>query len=124
MKAIGASRRQIARIYRRTTLILGGIGAVLGVVVANVLTAYFANPSYGLNAGSHIDPAILIASVVVGLLGPPLAALPAIRRASRLPVHEARRPPARRWAARVVWTRCCVTSRSCSAADRSDCTRT
>ena len=43
MKAIGASRRQIARIYRRTTLILGGIGAicgaVLGVVLANVLTA-------------------------------------------------------------------------------------
>ena len=43
MKAIGASRRQIARIYRRTTLILGGIGAicgaVLGVVLANVLKA-------------------------------------------------------------------------------------
>ena len=43
MKAIGASRRQIARIYRRTALILGGIGAicgaVLGVVLANVLKA-------------------------------------------------------------------------------------
>ena len=41
MKAIGASRRQIARIYRRTTLLLGGlgaiVGAILGVVLANVL---------------------------------------------------------------------------------------
>jgi putative ABC transport system permease protein len=92
MKAIGATRRQIARIYRRTALILGALGAIfgalLGVVLANVLTRYFANLFYGLNAGWHVDPAILIASILVGLLGPPLAALPAIRRAARLPVHE------------------------------------
>ena len=95
MKAIGATRRQIARVYRRTTLILGALGAisgvVLGVALANVLTGYFANLFYGLNAGWHVDPAILLASVIVGVLGPPLAALPAIRRAARLPVYDALR---------------------------------
>ena len=93
MKAIGGSRRQIARIYRRTALMLGALGAIagvaLGIVLSNVLTGYFASLFYGLDAGFHVAPAVLLASVVVGLLGPPLAALPAIRRAARLPVREA-----------------------------------
>jgi putative ABC transport system permease protein len=93
MKAIGGSRRQIARIYRRTALMLGALGGLagvaLGVVIANVLTGYFASLFYGIHAGWHVAPAVLVVSVVVGVLGPPLAALPAIRRAARLPVHEA-----------------------------------
>jgi putative ABC transport system permease protein len=93
MKAIGGSRRQIARIYRRTALMLGALGGlagvVLGVVIANVLTGYFASLFYGIHAGWHVAPAVLVVSVLVGVLGPPLAALPAIRRAARLPVHEA-----------------------------------
>jgi putative ABC transport system permease protein len=93
MKAIGGSRRQIARIYRRTALMLGAlgglVGVVLGVVLANVLTGFFASLFYGVDAGFHVDPSVLLASLVVGLVGPPLAAIPATRRASRLPVSEA-----------------------------------
>jgi putative ABC transport system permease protein len=95
MKAIGASRRDIARIYRRTALIFGGLaavlGAVLGLVLANVLTNYFGRHFYGIDAGFHLMPAVVLASLLVGVCGPPLAAWPAIRRASRLPLSEALR---------------------------------
>jgi putative ABC transport system permease protein len=93
MKAIGGSRRQIARIYRRTALMLGALGGAagvaLGVVLANILTGFFASLFYGVDAGFHVDPSVLVASLVVGVVGPPLAAMPAIRRASRLPVAQA-----------------------------------
>jgi putative ABC transport system permease protein len=93
MKAIGASRRQIARIYRRTALMLGALGGlagvVLGLVLANVLTGFFASLFYGVDAGFHVVVPVLVASLLVGVVGPPLAALPAIRRAARLPVREA-----------------------------------
>ena len=93
MKAVGGSRRQIARIYRRTALLLGLLGAalgvVLGVVLANVIVDYFGSTFFGIETGVHVDAGVLVASIVVGLIGPPLAAAPAIRRASRLPVHEA-----------------------------------
>jgi putative ABC transport system permease protein len=93
MKAIGGSRRQIAAIYRRTALMLGAlgglVGVVLGVVLANLLTGYFASLFFGVSAGFHVQVPVLVASFVVGLIGPPLAALPAIRRAARLPVREA-----------------------------------
>jgi putative ABC transport system permease protein len=93
MKAIGGSRRQIARIYRRTALLLGALGAalgvVLGVLLANVIVGYFGTAFFGIDAGVHVDGGVLLASIVVGLVGPPLAAWPAIRRAARLPVREA-----------------------------------
>ena len=93
MKAVGARRRDIRRIYLRTALLLGGIGAVLGVglgiVLANALVKYFAALGFGIDAGFGVSVPILVASVIVGLAGPPLAALPAIRRATRLPLNEA-----------------------------------
>jgi putative ABC transport system permease protein len=93
MKAIGGSRRQIARIYRRTALMLGALGGVLGValgvVLANVLTGFFASLFYGVDAGFRVEGPVLVASLAVAVIGPPLAAWPAIRRASRLPVREA-----------------------------------
>lgn len=93
MKAIGARRRDIARVYRRTALLLGGIGAVvglvLGVALSNAVTSFFGSSFYGISPAFGVDVPILVASLVVGLLGPPLAAIPAIRRASRLPVREA-----------------------------------
>lgn len=93
MKAIGATRKQVSRVYRRTALLLGLLGAVLGValgvVLANLVTSYFASSFYGIDPAMRVDWVILAASLVVGLVGPPLAATPAIRRASRLPVREA-----------------------------------
>lgn len=93
MKAIGGRRRQIAAVYVKTAMLLGAIGSiagiVLGLVVANLLTHYFGTHFYGVNVGIGADPLIILASLLVGLLGPPLAALPAIRRATRVPVRDA-----------------------------------
>jgi putative ABC transport system permease protein len=93
MKAIGATRRQIKRIYRRTALLLGALGAVLGtglgILLANVVVSFFGSRFYGISAGFHVDGTLLAVSLVVGLIAPALAAIPAIRRASRLPLAEA-----------------------------------
>jgi putative ABC transport system permease protein len=93
MKAIGGRRRQIAAVYLRTALLLGAIGTVagivLGLVVANLLTRYFGSHIYGVNVGIGAAPLVILASLAVGLFGPPLAALPAIRRATRVPIREA-----------------------------------
>jgi putative ABC transport system permease protein len=93
MKAIGGRRRQVAAVYVKTALLLGGLGTVAGIVIglvlANLLTRYFGSHFYGIGVGIGADPLVILASALVGLLGPPLAAVPAIRRATRVPVREA-----------------------------------
>ena len=94
MKAIGGTRRQIRRVYHRTALLLGAAGSVLGVglgllianadrAVASELATSRSTPPFGV-VGS-----VVAASVVIGLLAPPLAALVAVRAASGIPVREA-----------------------------------
>ena len=93
MKAVGGRRRQIAAVYLKTALLLGALGTVagivLGIVLANVLTRYFGSTLFAVSVGFGVDWPILLASALVGLLAPPLAALPAIRRAVRVPLREA-----------------------------------
>jgi putative ABC transport system permease protein len=93
MKAIGARRRDIRRLYLRTALVLGALGAtagvLLGVVLANLLTRYFASMFFGIDAGVGVSVPVVAASLLLGVAGPPLAALPAVRRAARLPLVEA-----------------------------------
>jgi putative ABC transport system permease protein len=93
MKAVGGRRRQIAAVYLRTVLLLGALGTVagiaLGLVIANLLTRYFGSTFYGVGAGIGADPLVILASAAVGLLGPVLAALPAIHRATGVPVRQA-----------------------------------
>ena len=93
MKAVGGRRRQIAAVYLKTAVLLGGLGSVagivLGVVLAYVLTRHFGSTLFAVGVGFGIDWPIVLASALVGLLGPPLAALPAIRRAVRVPVRDA-----------------------------------
>ena len=93
MKAIGARRRDIRRLYLRTALLLGVLGAVigtgLGILLANLLVGFFASLFFGIDASFGVSVPILLASLLLGVVGPPLAALPAIRRASRLPLSEA-----------------------------------
>jgi putative ABC transport system permease protein len=92
MKAIGAGRKQIRHVYLRTALLLGALGAiagaVLGVLISWVLTVYFASSLFAISAPFGIDLPVFLASIALGVLGPPLAALPAIRRAARLPLAE------------------------------------
>jgi putative ABC transport system permease protein len=91
MKAIGGTRRQVRRVYLLTALLLGCagsvIGALLGVLVANLVVRFFGN-FFAISPGLSISWPVLILSVLVGLFAPPLAALPAIRRGSRLSVRE------------------------------------
>ncbi len=93
MKATGGSRRQIAGVYLRTSLLLGVIGApvgvALGLVLANALADFFGSMYYAISPRVGVDTPVLLASLALGVLGPPLAALPAIRRGVRVPVREA-----------------------------------
>jgi putative ABC transport system permease protein len=93
MKAIGGTRRQIRRVYLRTALLLGAAGSVIGVVlglgVANAVVRFFGASFFAISPGFEISIPVVIASIIVGLVAPPLAALPAIRRGSRMPVREA-----------------------------------
>jgi putative ABC transport system permease protein len=80
-------------VYLRTALMLGALGALvgaaLGVLLANALVGFFASLFFGIETSFGVSVPILLASLLLGLVGPPLAALPAIRRASRLPLSEA-----------------------------------
>jgi putative ABC transport system permease protein len=93
MKAVGGRRRQIAAVYLKTAVLLGGLGTivgiVLGAVLAYILTRFFGSTFFAVGVGFGIDWPIAAISALVGLLGPPLAALPAIRRAVRVPVRDA-----------------------------------
>ncbi|HEY5661302.1 MAG TPA: FtsX-like permease family protein [Gaiellaceae bacterium] len=93
MKAIGGTRRQIRRVYLRTALLLGAAGSVIGVglglLVANMVVRYFGSSFFAISPGFEVSLPVVVASMVVGLVAPPLAALPAIRRGSRIAVREA-----------------------------------
>src|SRR5581483_3943700 len=93
MKAVGGRRRAIAVVYAKTALLLGALGSVVGVVLgialSNLLVHYLGSTFFAVDVGFGIDATIVVASVLVGLLGPVLFALPAVRRAVRVPLREA-----------------------------------
>jgi putative ABC transport system permease protein len=93
MRAIGARRRQVASVYLKTALLLGALGALagigLGIVVSSLLARTFGSMFWAIDVGFGVDPIVLLGSVLVGLLAPPLAALPAIRRGVRVDLREA-----------------------------------
>jgi putative ABC transport system permease protein len=93
MRAVGARRRQVAFVYVRTALLLGALGALVGVVLgiglSNLLAGYFGSVFWAVDVGFGIDWKVVLVSILVGLLGPPLAALPAVRRGVRTDLREA-----------------------------------
>jgi putative ABC transport system permease protein len=93
MKAIGGSRRQIRRVYVRTALLLGAagsaVGALLGIVIANAIVRFFGESFFAISPSFAVNVPVIAASVLLGVVAPPLAALPAIRRGARFPVREA-----------------------------------
>ena len=95
MKAIGAGPRDIRGVYLRTTLLFGVLGALfgvgLGMVLSNLLVGSLASFGFGIDASWGVSVPVLVVSFVLGMIGPPLAALPAIRRAAQLPLNEALR---------------------------------
>ncbi|RYP83885.1 FtsX-like permease family protein [Nocardioides guangzhouensis] len=93
MRAVGARRRQVALVYARTTLLLGALGSLLGtllgIALSSLLARYFGSTYWAVEVGFGVDLRVVLASVLVGLVAPPLAALPAIRRALRVDLREA-----------------------------------
>jgi putative ABC transport system permease protein len=123
MKAIGAGRKQIRNVYLRTATLLGALGAltgaVLGILLSWALTAYFASSLFAISAPFSVDLPVLIASVALGVIGPPLAALPAIRRAARLPLAETLQASGARPGPRTLLTGCCAARASFPAPRKS-----
>ena len=93
MRALGARRSQVTGVYLRTTLLLGALGALvgvgLGILISGLLARYFGSMFWAIHVGFGVDPVVLVVSILVGLLAPPLAALPAIRRGLRVDLREA-----------------------------------
>jgi putative ABC transport system permease protein len=92
LKTLGGRRRQIASIVLRTAALLGAAGAVvgtgLGIVIAYVLTRYFASTIVDVPAGFGIWVPVVVASLVLGPVLAVVASLPGLRRALRRPVAE------------------------------------
>ncbi len=57
-------------------------------LVANAVVRFFGSSFFAISPGFEVSVPVVVASIVVGLVAPPLAALPAIRRGSRIPVRE------------------------------------
>ena len=92
LKTLGGRRRQIGGIALRTATLLGAAGAVvgtiLGIVIAYLLTRYFALKLIDVSFGFAISAPVVVASLVLGPALAAAASLPALRRALRRPVAE------------------------------------
>ena len=93
IKAVGGTRRAIVRSYLTTAALLGVLGTALGVAagipLSNLLDGFTGRQFSGVEAGFGVPLWVLALSIGVGEGGTMLAALPAIRRATRVPVREA-----------------------------------
>ena len=93
MRAIGARARQVTLVYARTAAMLGAIAAVaglaLGIAISNLAAGYFGREFWAVDVSFGVDAAVVAASVLIGLLGPAIAALPAIRRGVRTDLPRA-----------------------------------
>lgn len=93
MRAVGARPRQVTIVYLRTATMLGALGAVvgiaLGMAIAYLAARFFGREFWAVDVGFGVDLRVIAVSALVGVLGPPLAALPAIRRGVRTDLREA-----------------------------------
>jgi putative ABC transport system permease protein len=93
MKALGGTRRTIMRGYLMSVGIYGVVGTILGlaagIVVGNQLAAMLAGTMH-IDIGSfQTSEWVVVVSVLVGLLLPPLAALGPLWQGTRVTVREA-----------------------------------
>ncbi len=93
MRAVGARRRQVALVYLKTALLLGAMGTLvgiaLGILFSNLLAWFFGSTFFAIDVGFGLDLTVLAVTALIGVLGPALAALPAIRRGTRVDLREA-----------------------------------
>ena len=93
MRAVGARRRQVALVYVKTALLLGAIGTLvgiaLGILLSNLLASFFGSTFFAIDVGFGVDLTVIAVAALIGVLGPALAALPAIRRGTRVDLRQA-----------------------------------
>ena len=96
MKAIGGSRRQVAFSFLRTVALLATAGSLLGVAIgipfSNLLAQFVGNEFLATKPAWGIAWPIVGMGLLVGIAGTTLAALPALLRAARTPVHQGLNP--------------------------------
>jgi len=103
----GFSRGQIQRTFLTETLLIGGIGGILGVFLALILTPLFsqfsANALFNPNL---ISPYTMISTVIFGIIMALLSTFSSAKKASQLPTvdalreylpMEAEKPYKKRW---------------------------
>jgi putative ABC transport system permease protein len=92
MKAIGGRRRQIALSFFRTVWVLAGIGTLLGVVLgipfSNLLASFVGTQFLGVQTQWGYSLPVIVLSLLVGLIGTTLAAIPSLLHAARISVRE------------------------------------
>src|ERR1700733_15194763 len=92
LKTLGGRRRQIGGIILRTAAMIGAAGAVagtaVGIVIAYLLSNYFAAKFVDVSFGFGISAGVVVASLLLGPVLAVAASLPALRRALRRPVAE------------------------------------
>ena len=92
MKAIGATRGTVFRSFLTTSALIGaigaGVGAGLGVLVANVVGRTFARRSFGFDAPFDVHWPTVAISLAVGVGVVVVASLPALFRTLRVSVVE------------------------------------
>lgn len=101
MRALGTRRRQVFRTILVESLLLGLLGAVLGIVVG-VLAAFAVskigipmppppNSNIGYTARIQLIPSLISGSFAIGMLATLLASVLPALRASRMPIADALR---------------------------------
>jgi putative ABC transport system permease protein len=93
IKAVGGTRAHIVRSYLLSAGVLGAIGTIVGVAagvpLANLLVGFAGRQFSGVEAGFGMPLWVFVLSVVGGIGVTMLSAVPAIRRATRIPVKDA-----------------------------------
>lgn len=91
MKAIGARRFQVFRSFLTTSFIIGAVGAVagavLGVVIANIVLGVLGSP-FGFDIQFRMHVPTVAISLLVGVGVVILASLPALSRSTKVIVRE------------------------------------
>lgn len=92
LKAVGATKLQVVKSYATTSLIMGGIGSiiggVLGIIISHFMVSFLANNFFGIIPGFNVFLPVVILSIAVGCGITMVATLPALIKVLRVTARE------------------------------------